>query len=298
MSAGHQFPFRCRCKARRCDTCGACSKCLCYCNGPPSRRFVRREDSKKKNEPEISLSSAKKPRQLTIQEAMGGKPRGPAEKDIKPSVVAPVPPPEVPKEEPKKPEYAPPPIEPAAPEVETVPMTLEEHIKSITERRVEEQAELVALEKQIFELEGAYLRRNQYSGNIAKGWAPANVFVAQVMKDQLLEVELIGENPREMTRVEADAVNQQRIFSYSSITSPGEMLAQKWIEHRSDEELALLELAKKLESEPEGRTLRKRPSLTETPSTPPQQPASPVAPSPQAVKAEPRKPKSKRKKTK
>ncbi|OQR91031.1 hypothetical protein ACHHYP_05020 [Achlya hypogyna] len=143
---------------------------------------------------------------------------------------------------------------------EAAPLTLDEELKEIMDRREAEEDELAALEKQIFELEGAYLRRNQHAGNIAKGWAPAKSFVAEVMKDQLVEVELSGDNPPEMAPAEADAVDQQRIFSFSSLSSPAELLAQKWLEGKSDEELFALQVA----ATPEGRSLRKRDVIIDT----------------------------------
>ncbi|KDO22502.1 hypothetical protein SPRG_11686 [Saprolegnia parasitica CBS 223.65] len=149
---------------------------------------------------------------------------------------------------------------PEEPVVVPEPMSLEDQLQALMDRRETEVSELAALERQIFELEGAYLRRNQHAGNIAKGWAPAKTFIAEVMKDQLLELELSGENPPDMTRAEEDAVSQQRIFSFSSTSSPAELLAQQWVEHKSSDELLALRLA----SAPVSRALRKRELTVDT----------------------------------
>ncbi|EQC35530.1 hypothetical protein SDRG_06821 [Saprolegnia diclina VS20] len=152
---------------------------------------------------------------------------------------------------------------PEEPVVMPEPLSLEDQLQALMDRRETEASELAALERQIFELEGAYLRRNQHAGNIAKGWAPAKLFIAEVVKDQLMELELSGENPPDMTQAEEDAVSQQRIFSFSSTSSPAELLAQQWVEHKSSDELLALRLA----SAPPSRALRKRDLAVDTNET-------------------------------
>ncbi|RHY44093.1 hypothetical protein DYB30_008110 [Aphanomyces astaci] len=87
---------------------------------------------------------------------------------------------------------------------------MDEELKAWMGKRSDEQEELTQLERQIYELEGAYLRRSQHAGNIVKGYADANVFVAEMAKDELQDPP-----PNEV-------VDAQRVFSHSSTTSPAE----------------------------------------------------------------------------
>ncbi|ETW10437.1 hypothetical protein H310_00742 [Aphanomyces invadans] len=89
---------------------------------------------------------------------------------------------------------------------------MDEELRAWMGKRSDEQEELTQLEKQIYELEGSYLRRSQHAGNIVKGYADANVFVAEMAKD---------EAQVDTPELEA-AVQAQRLFSHSSTTSPAE----------------------------------------------------------------------------
>ncbi|CAK4082411.1 unnamed protein product [Aphanomyces euteiches] len=91
---------------------------------------------------------------------------------------------------------------------------LDEELRTWLGKRSDEQEELTQLEKQIYELEGSYLRRSQHAGNIVKGYANANVFVTEMAKDEAMPVEPSAELEAKM--------NEQRLFSFSSTTSPAE----------------------------------------------------------------------------
>jgi hypothetical protein len=117
---------------------------------------------------------------------------------------------------------------------------LDEELKGMMQREIEDRTELMNLQRQIFELEGAYLRRNQHAGNITKGWVSAEKYLKEWSKDQMIEQELLGENPPELKGQALDTVNQQRLFSFSSLSSPAELLAQKWVEGKSDAEIAAM----------------------------------------------------------
>jgi chromatin modification-related protein EAF6 len=71
---------------------------------------------------------------------------------------------------------------------------------AIQKRRTELRQELTQLEKQIYDLESSYLEETKDIGNIFSGWA------AYVSKDKV--------------KVRKQILNEDRMFSLSSVTSP------------------------------------------------------------------------------
>ncbi|KAH9192032.1 hypothetical protein AeNC1_006004 [Aphanomyces euteiches] len=197
---------KCRCKARRCDTCATCTKCMCHCNSSPPRKRKLKEEAKQSSK----NTKAAKPKVEALRHR-GLRGHGDGKESEKNDDGAGIPKVETtshsekpPKEE--KPE------DDCLMDEET--RKLDEELRTWLGKRSDEQEELTQLEKQIYELEGSYLRRSQHAGNIVKGYANANVFVTEMAKDEAMPVEPSAE-------LEAK-VNEQRLFSFSSTTSPAE----------------------------------------------------------------------------
>ncbi|RHZ31911.1 hypothetical protein DYB37_001147 [Aphanomyces astaci] len=228
----------CRCKARRCAECTACSKCSCTCGGntasptsaakrkvvespaklpPPSKKSkvakstTPRRPSRHGKPVEIDTHESTNETQADVVRRRRS-PRGVSvpksneDADHNPPAAATdsIPPPHAHDDEITSTTAA------AALKMDEETRKMDEELKAWMGKRSDEQEELTQLERQIYELEGAYLRRSQHAGNIVKGYADANVFVAEMAKDELQDPP-----PNEV-------VDAQRVFSHSSTTSPAE----------------------------------------------------------------------------